>query len=107
MATVENSQGFADTSIARIIALVLAVAIAVLLYFNWSAEISGLFSARTEPPMVSASQPAKEANPALDACLVQRVGDVDRMKGDGILSDAQYAKFKMRATDLCRVQNPG
>lgn len=107
MASVENSQGFADSSIARMIALVLAVAIAVFLYFNWSAEIGGLFSASTEPSMVSASQPAKEANPALDACLAQRVGDVDRMKGEGILSDAQYAKFKMRAMDLCRVQNPG
>lgn len=107
MTTAENSQGFADSSIARIIALVLAVAIAGLFYFNWSAEIGGLFSARTDNAMVSASQPAKEANPALDACLTQRVGDVDRMKDEGILSDAQYAKFKMRATDLCRVQNPG
>ncbi|MFK5980444.1 MAG: hypothetical protein QM488_16325 [Rhizobiaceae bacterium] len=107
MATAENSQGFADSSIARIIALILAIAIAGLLFFNWSAEFGGLFSASKEPSQVSASQPAKEANPALDACLSQRVGDVDRMKSEGILSDAQYAKFKMRAQDLCVVQNPG
>ena len=107
MAAVENSQGFADTQAARIIAMILAVAIGGFLYFNWSVEFGGLFSAGTETTRVSASQPAKEANPALDACLVQRVGDVDRMKDEGILSDAQYTKFTIRATDLCRVKNPG
>jgi len=47
------------------------------------------------------------SNPALAACLQQRIGDVDRMKEDGILSDAQYASFRARAEELCVQQNQG
>jgi hypothetical protein len=39
--------------------------------------------------------------------LVQRVGDVDRMKNEGILSEVQYEAFRSRAEGLCRAQNPG
>jgi hypothetical protein len=41
----------------------------------------------------------------LQDCLDQRVGDVDKMKAEGIVNDAQYASFRQRAEELCRAQN--
>jgi hypothetical protein len=44
-------------------------------------------------------------NAALQNCLDQRVGDVEKMKADGIINDAQYASFRQRAGELCRAQH--
>ena len=91
------------------LALLLAIAIAWLLWTNWAADFKALFAGGEQEttPVVSVSEPAKPANPALEECLAKRVGDVDRMKKDGILSDAQYGNFRSRAEELCRGQNSG
>jgi len=108
MTIAARSDGFADSFVARILAMILAVVIGGFLYFNWSAEIANLLTDNSSSmSVVSESQPAKEANDALAACLEQRIGDVERMKKEGILSDAQYNSFSIRAADLCQVQNPG
>lgn len=106
--TAHQSRSFSDTGLARIIALLLAVLIAYVLWANWAEDFRKLYVG-TEPgtPVVSSSQPAKPVNPALQKCLEQRVGDVDRMKQEGILTDAQYTAFKGRAMGLCAAQNPG
>lgn len=99
---------FVDSAFARILGLLLALLMAFLLWSNWSSDFKNLFAGgKEEPAMVSKSEPAKPANPALQNCLVQRVGNVEEMKADGILSDAQFTAFKSRAESLCRAQNPG
>lgn len=109
MSTGHQTQSFADTGLARLFALVLAVLIAIILWFNWSSDFRVLLENDDTAPQVSSStlEPAKPVNAALEACLTQRVGDVDKMKEEGILSDAQYGAFKARAEGLCRAQNPG
>ncbi len=106
--TAQQTRSFADTGLARLIALVLAALIAYLLWSNWTDDFRQLMEGREAAmPVISESQPAKPVNPALEKCLEQRIGDVDRMKQEGILTDAQYDAFKGRAMDLCAAQNPG
>ncbi len=108
MTTADQTSSFADTIVARLLALAIAIVLALLLWLNWSSDFKVLMAANdSAAPALTASQPAKPANPALQACLVQRVGDVERMKQEGILSDAQYGAFRDRAEGLCRAQNPG
>lgn len=106
--TAQKTRSFADSGFARLIALVLAALIAYLLWSNWADEFRKLMQGGdTAAPVISESEPAKPVNPALEKCLEQRIGDVDRMKQEGILTDAQYEAFKGRATELCAAQNPG
>lgn len=108
MTAAGQASSFADTIFARLLGLVIAIALALLLWLNWSSDFKMLFAASDDAaPAVTSSAPAKPANPALQACLDQRVGDVDRMKKEGILSEAQYGAFRSRAEGLCRAQNPG
>ncbi len=106
---VEQTGSFIDTGMARLLALLLAVALAFLLWFNWSDDFEKLFADNigAAVPETTTAEPAKPANAALAQCLAQRVGDVERMKEEGILSDAQYGAFRARAEGLCRAQNPG
>ena len=109
MADTEKSKKFLDTMAARAVAILLAVALGTVLWTNYAQDFKRLMagqSATGEVAVVSATESAKPANPALQACLSQRIGDVDQMKSEGILSDAQYSAFKMRAEELCRAQNP-
>lgn len=108
MTAAEQTSSFADTKLARLLALVIAIALAWLLWSNWSSDFRMLLADSDDAArLVSGSEPARPANPALQACLAQRVGDVDRMKEEGILSEAQYGAFRSRAEGLCRAQNPG
>lgn len=103
-----TSKSFADTIFARLIALLLAIGFGAILYLNWGSDFEELFAGSSPAIPISAGIPQVEnENAALEACLQQRVGDVDKMKADGIISDSQYAQFRQRAEDLCRAQNPG
>ena len=107
--TTDTQSSFADTKGARILALLIALAIAALLFVNWSDDFANLFSGKQSSSLPQAQQvpsDAAETNPALAACLEKRIGDVDQMKEDGVLSEAQYAAFRERAESLCRQQNP-
>jgi competence protein ComGC len=107
MATATH-RSFADTAVARLIALLIAVAIAVLFVFNWSDEAEQLL-AGTEPgiPIIEQQVQVRPVNADLQNCLDQRVGDVEKMKSEGVINDAQYTSFRQRAEDLCRAQHPG
>lgn len=110
MTTADQTNSFVDSKLARLLALLIAIVLAILLWSNWSADFKSLFTTGKGDATATATitaQPAKPANPALEECLAQRVGDVDQMKEEGILSDAQYSAFRSRAEDLCRAQNPG
>ena len=108
MASTAETKSFGDTGLARLLALLIAILLGYLLWSNWSSDFKALFAGSDKSAaVVSTSEPAKPANPALQECLTQRVGDVDRMKEEGILSEAQYDAFRGRAQELCRAQNPG
>lgn len=49
---------------------------------------------------------AASGNPALQACLEERVGAVDAMRREGVISDTQYDAFRTRAVDYCQAENP-
>ncbi len=107
--TTQTSGSFVDTTAARILALCLALCFAFILFNTYGDEIGKVFSGEPETglPVTNAETvPDEAANPALAACLQQRIGDVDRMKEEGILSDNQYASFRSRAEELCLQQNP-
>lgn len=102
------SKSFGDTIFARLIALVLAVVFGAILYLNWGSDIEQLFAGSAPAiPITAGVTQVETTNTALEACLKQRVGDVDTMKSDGLINDSQYAQFRQRAEDLCRGQNPG
>ncbi len=103
--TATTSGSFLDTKFARLIALALAGLAAYVLYANWAPEILETVRGKPIVTVVDVSAPAKEATPALDACLTRRVGDVETMKSDGIINEAQYASFKASAIKLCQAQN--
>ena len=105
MTAAATRTSFLDTALARLISLVLAGLIAWLIHAQWGPQIAALFE-EAKAPLPAAMAPVSEANPALDACLAQRVGDVDRMKSEGVIDDARYASFRARAEELCRAQNP-
>uniref|UniRef100_UPI003BA9C2C0 hypothetical protein n=1 Tax=Stappia sp. TaxID=1870903 RepID=UPI003BA9C2C0 len=56
--------------------------------------------------IVAGSEATASGNPALEACLAERVGAVDSMRRDGVVSDAQYDTFRARAVSYCRAENP-
>ena len=108
MTTIDQHKSFLDTSTARVLALLLAVLLIFVLWMNWSSQFSALVTQKEDVVSNrSAQEPAKPLNAALENCLTQRVGDVDRMKEEGILSEAQYGAFRARAESLCKAQNPG
>lgn len=109
MAAITSNSSFVDTKAARVVAACIAIVIAIVLISVWSEDFSRLTSGNQTNPLpdsTSATTETTVANPALAACFEQRIGDVDKMKEDGILSDAQYASFRARAESLCRQQNP-
>ncbi|MGI9350454.1 MAG: hypothetical protein ACR2O3_02725 [Rhizobiaceae bacterium] len=109
MAT-QTGTNFSDTPAARLLALCIALLITIVLVYNYKDDFARLFTGSEEaglPVTNIDTAPDEAANPALAACLQQRVGDVDRMKDEGILSEAQYASFRARAEELCVQQNPG
>ena len=107
MAAATKSTSFADTIFARLIALAIAVAMGVILYRYWADDIRSLTAENTPAiPLLSEQKPALQVNPGLQACLEKRVGDVDKMKADSVINDAQHASFRQRAEALCRAQHP-
>ncbi len=107
MATATH-RSFADTVAARLIALLIAVAIAALFVFNWSDEAEQLLTG-TQPgiPIIEQQVQVRPVNTGLQNCLDQRIGDVEKMRSDGLINDAKYTSFRQRAEDLCRAQHPG
>jgi len=105
--TTTTQTGFVNTNAARILAAALAVMFAVIWFYNYQADFGRIMSGETASGLPEASsQVSVAANPELAACLEKRVGDVDQMKKDGILSDDKYASFRARAEQLCAQQNP-
>lgn len=102
------SESFADSMYARLIALAIAVGLGAILYANWGDDFRAEFAEdRPAIPLIAQQPPLTSVNAALQSCLDERVGHVDRMKADGVIGDEQYASFRQRAEQLCQAQNPG
>lgn len=99
-------RGFLDTGWARLLALSLAVLLAWSFVQIWGDEAARLIEG-APPAIPIVDQPTVPAavNAALQACLNDRVGDVESMRADGVIDEAQYTAFRQRAEDLCYAQN--
>ncbi len=100
-----NTRTIVDTRAARIVALVLAIALAAVFYAVWKEEVSTLFGDLTAPEAEGLA--VTHEDPAVAACLETRIADVDRMREDGLIDDAQHEVFAERAASLCVAQAAG
>jgi hypothetical protein len=85
-----------DRPIARVVALVVFLAAAGTLAWIHRDD---LFP--PEPAAVVA------ADDPVALCLAARARDIDKMRTDGVISDAQATLFKSRAEALCQAQHGG
>ena len=104
----EKRERFIDSASARLMSLAFAVALAAAMLIAWGEDMVALVV--DQPPAIPASsfveQSSEPANPARDACLKKRLGDVEQMRDDGVINDAQHAQFSGRAVALCESQHP-
>ncbi len=112
MTSAASSASFLDTMAARILAVIVAVVLGFAIYTNYGDVIMQELAGERDTLSISSysgqrTEPEVKANPALEACLNERIGHVNKMKEDGILSEAKYGTFKARAEELCVQQNPG
>ncbi|MBD8875024.1 hypothetical protein [Roseibium polysiphoniae] len=94
-----------DGSGGRLVAL--AIAISCLALMVWLGREDVPF-VRDAIAMVTGKEPEAQTsgNPELDACLSNRVGDIDQLLAEGMIKDSQYPSFKRRATSYCETQFP-
>lgn len=106
-----NNDRFIHGIPARFIIGLIGVICLGFIVTHWNEEVLALGSSSSGDNNAAVSQQANgervsEANPALAACLDERLGHVVQMKEDGVISEEQAAAFSQRATSLCNVQNP-
>ena len=109
--TTANNERFLHGIPARFIIGLIGVLFLGFIVTNWNEEVMALGSSSSNDNNVTAAQQANgervsEANPALAACLKERLGHVAQMQEDGVIGDEQAASFSQRATSLCNAQNP-
>jgi hypothetical protein len=84
---------FADTAAARgIAALVLVLVILSLIWLH-------------RHDLFLSEQPAA-SNPALAACIAERVGHVETMQDEGVITPQQAESFRARAIQFCEQTVP-
>ena len=107
--TTQAERGFLDSIAARLLALCIALGLAIVLVQNYKEDFQRVLSGEQQtsglPTTSTETSPEEAADPALAECLQQRIGDVDRMKEEGILNDQQFASFRARAEELCIQQH--
>lgn len=97
--------GRLDGPAARILALAIAAALAGAI--AWIGQVG--FAGVAMTPFAhtgTASAGLASANPALAACLAERVGAVDRMRDENLINSGQYDAFRARAVSYCETQFP-
>lgn len=97
-------RGFGDTIWARLIALAIAVGLSWAFWNAWGEDVLALFEDGPEALPIAAQPQIQEQtilNPELEACLEKRVGDVEQMVAEGVITEAQSVSFSQRATELC------
>lgn len=89
------ARSFVDGPGGRITAGIVLVLVAAALAFYHREDLFG------------SEQVTSTGNPALDACLAERLGQVERMVADGVVEGAQAEAFRSRAAELCRQTTGG
>ncbi len=83
---------------ARIIAGLIVIACAgFLLFVNWHTFF---------PPPVKNADDDANLNPEFVACRNERLATVEKMKQDGVITDAQFKQFSTRSVETCAGQFP-
>lgn len=83
---------FLDSIFARLIALVIAVACGVVLFFLYEDEV-----------VVAESQTQFEQSAAAQ-CYAERAADIDQMLAEGMIGEEQAMLFKRREEARCATQ---
>jgi len=110
MATATDDR-FIHSNRARILIGLIGVVFLGIIVTVWNEEVidfAGSFSGdgETKTAQQTGIEQAVSANPALAACLDERLDHVAQMKEDGVIGEKQAAAFSQRATSLCNAQNP-
>ncbi|MEM8686740.1 MAG: hypothetical protein AAGF81_05405 [Pseudomonadota bacterium] len=89
---------FIDSPGARIVAGTIgAVCIGLLVFLNWHVMF---------PPPVKQGEDDAKLNPEYVKCRDARLVTVQKMKDDGVITDAQFTQFSARAEETCAGQFP-
>lgn len=109
-AAIENR--FIHSICARFLGAAIGVGALAIIFINYETELKEFYTSLTDgkdQPIVQTAgeQRVINENPALAACLEERVGHVDQMKADGVINEHQHGQFASRARSLCQAQNPG
>lgn len=93
---------------ARLTAILIAAAGLALMGWLGRGELSrGSFAfGGGGTPVAGSAVDSAPANPQLAACLAERVGAVDKMRQEGIVTPAQYDTFRARAVAFCETEFP-
>ena len=87
-----------DKGIARIAALVIALALAAVLVLSLGDDVLALAGLASEDE----AEETLSEDPAIASCIEERSGHVTTLQNDGLLTDAQARDWVARATALCR-----
>ncbi|WP_306027646.1 hypothetical protein [Stappia sp. MMSF_3263] len=97
--------GRLDGPAARILALAIAAALASAIAWIGQVGFAGVAMTPFANSLAGSGGNAA-ANPALAACLAERVGAVDQMRADKVINSGQYEAFRARAESYCQTQFP-
>lgn len=100
-----KSSSFLDTIVLRILSFILSGVIVLSLLYYWGQDMKATFFCGDDPQIPISTKKEPTGNAALDACLEKRLGDVKRMKAEGVINDSQFTQFMGRAQQLCEMQN--
>ncbi|GGE77376.1 hypothetical protein H1W37_00775 [Stappia taiwanensis] len=94
-----------DSTGARVAALAVALAAGAAIVWVGKSGFSGMpLTPFAKAP--GAANTAPSASPELAACLAERLGAVEQMRRDGLVSDGQHETFRARAISYCQTQFP-
>lgn len=102
---VPKSSSFLDTIGLRILSFILSGVIVLSLLNYWGQDMKATFFGGDDPQLPISATVEPTGNLALDVCLEKRLGDVKRMKAEGVINDSQFTQFMRRAQQLCEMQN--
>lgn len=95
-----------DSRGARLAALAIALAALSLMIWLGREDVPLVRDVMTSVSGSAEGSATTTGNPELDACLASRVGDVEKMREEGVINAAQYDAFRSRATAYCEAQFP-
>jgi hypothetical protein len=99
------SKSFIDSRSARVIALLVVLGCGYVMY-----ALQARYVAQATTPLPQGNQSAEptdaDLNPEFVKCRNERVGQVEKMRSDGVIGDDKFAEFRQRAISTCAGQFP-